>query len=129
MTTQLTPEMIAAGKSFTERLDKIRFPIRAIFWMFLTEPNKWRLIISSPTVSNLGPRRAYQQIQNILAYGPPPKINLPLDDISLVETKHALVQLLSTAIGTDKGISAIRFSQNTINGQYIEDAYIYRLLR
>jgi hypothetical protein len=38
-----------------------------------------------------------------------------------------LIALLKAAISTGKGVGGIRFSRNTINGHYIEDAYIYRL--
>jgi hypothetical protein len=34
---------------------------------------------------------------------------------------------LRTAIRTDSGINGIRFSNNSINGTVIEDAYIYRI--
>jgi uncharacterized protein YbjQ (UPF0145 family) len=44
--------------------------------------------------------------------------------------ENALIELLSTAIQTPAdAVAGIRFSNNTINGQLIPDAYIYRLTR
>ena len=55
-----------------------------------------------------------------------PRISLM--DISVVEDNDPLIFLLRKAVRTSEGVSGIRFSQNAINGQFIEDAYIYRLL-
>jgi len=37
-------------------------------------------------------------------------------------------ELIRKVIGTGGSIQGIRFSQNAINGHFIEDAYIYRIL-
>ena len=50
-----------------------------------------------------------------------------LSDISVVENTDPLVTLLRTAVKTGMGIAGLRFSRNTINGHFIEDAYLYRV--
>jgi hypothetical protein len=42
-----------------------------------------------------------------------------------VDTRHPLIQTIATMVNTGPGISGIRFSDNTINGIRISDAYIY----
>ena len=50
-----------------------------------------------------------------------------LSDITVMGDDAAIVSSLRKAITTGNDISGIRFSRNVINGQYIEDAYIYRM--
>jgi hypothetical protein len=44
-----------------------------------------------------------------------------------VKDNDPLVLLLRKAIVTGPGISGIRFTSNSVNGTFIDDAYIYRL--
>src|ERR1019366_401614 len=53
--------------------------------------------------------------------------NVKLDEIVLARVDSPLLQLLRVAIKIGGGISGIRFTNNEINGNRIEDAYIYRL--
>jgi len=48
-------------------------------------------------------------------------------DITVVKDNDPLVVLLRKAISTGLGISGVRFTNNSINGTFIDDAYIYRL--
>ena len=54
-------------------------------------------------------------------------INFDIDDIQLIPYLSPLVIMLKSAISTGSGISGIRFQNNVINGQLIEDAFIYRM--
>ncbi len=123
----LSDEMIKAGEELVKRLDKSEFRVKAAFWFFQTDNEVWRLIIASPKVKDKGPRQAYKSIQEIVKQIPSQKPRIELQNISVVDSSHHLVSLLKSAIKTGTGISGIRFSQNTINGEFIEDAYIYRL--
>lgn len=54
--------------------------------------------------------------------------NIPLSSISVFDSDDALPKLLRAAIRTGGGIHHVRFSRSTINGQFIEDALVYRIL-
>lgn len=124
--TTLVKEWIDAGKQLTEALDQANFEVVASFWFYDAATDEWRLIIASPLVDREGPLEAYRGIQKVLGgagFG-----DLSLNDISVVSSTHNLVKLLGVAVQTGKAISGIRFTRNRINDQFIEDAYIYRLL-
>jgi hypothetical protein len=121
----LNPEMIEAGRRLTEQLDRSGLPLSASMWLYVPDSNEWRLILASPRVDSEGPKKAYQEVRNVLVHLP--GAGLSLRNISLVEPENPLVALLRGAVRTGSGISGIRFSRNTINGHFIEDAYIYRL--
>ena len=123
----LTSEMIKAGEELVRRLDSTGFKATAILWLFLDEPNKWRLKIATPEVGEIGPLQVYRRLQTILSDMPEDTPRVSLVDISAVEDDDPLVSLLGVAINTGDGIAGIRFSGNAINGHYIEDAYIYKV--
>ena len=123
----LTKEMIQAGADIVRRLDEAHLEVNASLWLYIPEANLWRLVIASPAVKNEGPKRVYQKIQSVLSQVPDAAYKVTLSDISVVENTDPLVTLLRTAVKTGKGISGLRFSRNTINGHFIEDAYLYRV--
>ena len=127
VTESLTNEMIEAGADLVRRLDASPIEIHACLWHFLPEPNVWRLLIASPEVAEYGPRKVYRKIQDVLSEIPEEEPSIGLTDISAVAHDNSLVSLLSKAVRTNNGVSGIRFSRNVIDGQYIEDAYIYRI--
>jgi hypothetical protein len=123
----LTQGMIETGAELTRLLDQAPLVVSASLWLYIPESNIWRLIIASPEVRTYGPKKVYQKIQPILSQILEEKLSIGLKDISVVENNNPLIALLRMAIRTGDGISGIRFSRNTINGHFIEDAYIYRM--
>ena len=122
----LSPKMIEAGEELVRLLDQIHFDVRAALWLYVSEVGTWRLIIASPDVKRGGPRKTYKKVQSVLSkMQDRPRVGL--ENISVVDSHDPLVSLLRTALKTGPHISGIRFSRNTINGHFIEDAYIYRL--
>lgn len=121
--------MIDAGASLTKELIRAGLSIKASFWFYIPDIQSWRLVITAPSFSRDGPKKFYQIIQKVMSGHPgdsPTKVGL--ENVSVVATDHQLVKLLSTVIKTGSGLSGlanIRFSDNTVNGQYIDDAFIY----
>ena len=125
VTKALSQDMISAGAELTKKLAE-KLSIRAAFWFLVAETETWRFIVSTPETDTQGPKKVYSTIQKVLSK----QRGLPaflLSDISVVSPQHPLVQVLKSAIGTAPGVSGVRFSRNTVNGQFIEDAYIYRV--
>ncbi len=120
-----------AGEALLGKLDEADFNTKAAFWLYLSEPEEWRLFLALPLVDEKGPREAYKQVQSQL-----PKLKeeleqgyeLSLQNISLVSPNDDLIKHLKTAVKTGPGVSHIRFARNVINNVFIEDAYIYRVL-
>jgi hypothetical protein len=123
----LTESMIRAGEELTRILDQMKWPVTASLWFYFVEENQWKLLLTSPSVGKEGPRRAYQRIQEALGKFQQDIPKIGLQDIAVTDESHPLISLLKIAIRTGDGISGIRFSKNVINGQVIEDAYIYKL--
>lgn len=122
----LTDEMKKAGADLTRKLDEARWPVVASFWLFEPEENEWKLFLASPRIVSDGPKEAYEAIGRALSTL---REHFPtLKFISVVAPNHELVKTLRSAIQTDRNsIGGIRFSRNTINGRFIDDAYLYRV--
>jgi hypothetical protein len=123
---QLTDEMIEAGAQLTQKLDELGLPIPVAMWFFLPDINEWRLMFASPQLSAEGPRAVYEKIEEARKALGTLAERLPLSAIGLLDTNHQLVQLLRITLRTPPGVSRVRFSKNTINGHFIDDALIYR---
>lgn len=123
----LTESMIKAGEELTRILDQMNWPVTASLWFYFIEENQWKLLFASPLVEKEGPKLAYQRIQEALRNFQQGTPKIGLQDVAVTGEAHPLISLMKIAIRTDGGISGIRFSKNVINGQVIEDAYIYRL--
>lgn len=121
----LTDQMIEAGASVVKNLDRGRFLVDAAVWLYLSEVNRWRLLLANPEVHAKGPRKAYkrliQALDNSAVHG------LTVENIAVIDSRDPLIQLLRGALKGDRSEGGIRFSHSTIKGQYIEDAYIYRM--
>ena len=122
----LSDQMIEAGAKLIERLDADNSEVKSAFWFFSPEDNKWKLIIASPLVGSDGPKKFYKRVIEANRNANAEEVIVSLHDIEVVNTNRQIVQLMKSAVKTGDGISGIRFSRNTINGVFIEDAYIYR---
>ena len=123
----LTKELIEAGAEITRRLDAADLTVQASLWLYLPESNTWRLVVASPEVKKNGPKKVYKKVQTVLSKIPNDHPKVPLSNISVVEPADPLISLLRLGVRTAPGISGARFSNGSINGQFIEDTYIYRL--
>ena len=124
--TALVEKDVEEGKRLIEALDNAGFQVRAVLWFYLAESDEWRFVVASPLVERKGPKEAYAFVQEVLAQLLPPS-GISLEEISVVSPEYDLIRLLKVAIQTGPGISGIRFTRNTINNTFIEDAYIYRM--
>lgn len=123
----LSEQMIGAGAKLIERLDQSESNVQAALWLFLPEEKIWKLMIISPLVKTDGPRSFYKHILDANKKADESESIISLNDVGVADISIPLISLLRIAISTGGGIGGIRFSKNTINGVFIEDAYIYRI--
>jgi hypothetical protein len=121
----LVGPLIDEGERLIRALDKASIDLDAALWFYDADSEEWRLLLASPTLQQKGPQRAYATVQAALS-GIPHRA-LALSNISVVSPDDVLIKALRMAIRTGPGITGIRFTHNTINHIFIEDAYIYRV--
>ena len=118
--------MIDAGLALIEKLNNQNLDLTAALWFYFAEPTTWRLILASHIVKTKGPRVMYEKVQSVIRGANDEFASLELSDITVVSPDDNLITQFKPAIQVG-GISGVRFSNNTINGHVIEDAYIYKL--
>ena len=128
--TTLVEKDFKDGELLIAELDKAQLKVHSALWIYNSEADNWRLMIASDKEDFSSPKKAYSLINEVIEKMNNSGINIgfSLENISVVSTDHPLIRLLSSAIKTNpRSISGIRFSRNTIDNNYIEDAYIYRV--
>jgi hypothetical protein len=127
--TQLTPELVREGAALVEKLDASGASPDAAFWFYYPDTHSWKLFLVEMKLAQEGPREAYRSVQKALQALRNEVVHLSLEDVAVAKPDMPLVALLSRVISTGPGMGGIRLSRNVINGQMIEDAYIYRMKR
>lgn len=123
----LTEQMIEAGKELLEAIDEgQQIDVSSALWLYYPANNTWQLVLASPLVSIVGPRQVYKIILATLADLQGKQFGLTLDDIRVVPSDDPLILKFKMGLGRDE-IRNLRFARNAIGGQYIEDAYIYKV--
>jgi hypothetical protein len=127
VTNILTDKMIEVGAEFNRRLALDAPEISGCLWLYLEEKRKWRLVVVSPEVTTHGPKKIYQKLQSILSETPEELPRLTLSDTTVVKDTSPLIMGLRKVARADNAASGIRLYNTVVDGQWIEDAYIYRL--
>lgn len=125
--TDLTSEMISAGADLLRQLDRSKFQVIAGLWLYSADANRWRLLIASPKVRTKGPQVAYRMIQAAMRKLKGAAEAFSFGDITVVKDDDPLITSIRKAVVTSAGVGGIRLSQSSINGHFIDDAYIYRV--
>ena len=126
VTATLVESKIKVGEELIRNLDEVGFPVQAALWLYLPEPDLWRLVIGTALVKSDGPKATYARIDDIIrdSLGDD---DLSLREISVVEPNDSRIATLRGMISTDSGDAGIEGSRNAILNVFIEDAYVYRM--
>ena len=118
-----------AGRSLVEALDRIDLPSVAALWMYFSEHGEWRLVIGVDAAMlerKGGYHGVYVKISEVLGENPDIKKRVDLSRVKVVSSNDALIQALKNVVRFN-GLDGVRFSNNSVNGIFIEDALIYRM--
>lgn len=123
----LSTDLINDGATLVAALDKMGVRVKAAVWYLFSDTQTWRLVLEIGGVQTMGPRAAYKKVQSALTKIGTTRSGLSLDEVAIARANAPIIQLLRLVVKTGSGIHGVRFTGNVINGQLIDDAYIYRL--
>jgi hypothetical protein len=126
VTKTLVREDIDGGFGLVQRLRDKGVDFCAALWLYQPETERWRLLVASEEVDSQGPRAAYSRIFNILK-DMPEGVRPSAEDIAVVSPSDTLIQLLGSALSTGPAIGRVRFTGNSINNVFVDDALVYYL--
>ena len=118
----------AIVRALDDGADLSMHPLAAL-WFLFPEEETWRLLVALPAMATDPAQSVYTRLLDIVTHAGSAE-HFSFESVGLMPPENPLIDLLSTAIQTPAdAVAGIRFSNNTINGQLIPDAYIYRLAR
>ncbi len=102
-----------------------KFPANGALWLFQSESDEWHLLIATPRVDEIGPRKAYEELSNITR-------RIPVDSaqfqrIQLISPRQPFYQALHSVFGKTASVEGARLGNTQIGGMYINDAYLYEI--
>ncbi len=122
----LTGTDIDFGKVLWHRLrGNQKFPVNGALWLFQSESDEWHLLIATPRVDEIGPRKAYEELSDITR-------GIPADPsqllrIELISPRQPFYQALHSVFGKTASTEGARLGNTQIGGMYINDAYLYEI--
>jgi hypothetical protein len=119
---------VDAGINLIHALDEKKFGLAAALWLYNADVQNWRMVIAYRG-SRKDLEKKYLEAATIAAdwrKEHPEEPILDLSKVKITSTDDRLISGLGIALRVD-GLSEVRFSHNTINGIYVEDALIHRL--
>jgi hypothetical protein len=120
----VSPDM-NRGSELLDALERANLKVRVALWMFLSEYEDWRLVVSARQFDSLDPRDAYRLLNDTLAaagFTPektPPILILPMADPSIKELRRVFLKT--------KGVEGMRLGGQMIGDRFVQDAYVYRI--
>lgn len=122
----LTGADIDFGKSLWHMLrgNKI-FPAEGALWLSRSESDAWHLLVATPRVDEIGPRKAYEELSSVTQRLP--SSSDQLSRIELISPRHPFYQALRSVFGKTASVEGARLGNTQIAGKYIHDAYLYEI--
>jgi hypothetical protein len=118
--------MILAGELFVERIEKSPLHLYVAMWFQSTPDDFWKFVLAFPEVRLEGPKNVYKKLRSISNRITATEYKISNDYISVFEERDPLVQAFRSALRVEN--SGMRFSHSTLNGLFVEDSYIYKVI-
>jgi hypothetical protein len=116
---------IERGAKIFDSLLGARVKVNVALWMYLSEYEDWRLVLSARQFDKLGLRAAYGLIHDALdGAGFTPERTPP---IMILLMADPLIRELRRLFGKTKSVEGMRLGGQMIGGRFVEDAYVYRI--
>jgi hypothetical protein len=122
----LTVTDIDFGKSLWHVLrGNKNFPADGALWLSRSESDAWHLLVATPIVDEIGPKKAYEKLS---------RITQRLSDhseqllrVELISPQQPFYQALRSVFGKTASVEGARLGNTQIGGRYIHDAYLYEI--
>jgi hypothetical protein len=122
----LTGTDIEFGKGLWNTLrGQKQFPAHGALWLYQSDSDEWHLLIATPRVDEVGPRKAYEELADITRRIPADSTKLLR--IELISPRLPFYQALRTVFGKMASVEGARLGNTQIGGMYINDAYLYEI--
>lgn len=116
---------VSQGLEILEALERANVKLSVALWMFLSEFEDWRLVISSRQLDAADPRDAYRLLHDSLSRANADINRKPA--ILILPTNDPFVKALRRIFGKTLSVDGMRLGGQTIGDRFVQDAYVYRI--
>jgi len=125
---------ISQGAAILESLERAQVRVNVALWMFLSEFEDWRLVVSARQLDTADPREAYRLLHDALSRGAlsgeslsraGTMTNLPA--IMVLPTSDPFIRALRRIFGKTRSVEGMRLGGQMIGDRFVQDAYVYRI--
>ena len=116
---------IEKGSELLDAFDRAKLGVSVVLWVYLSEYEDWRLVVSARRFDALDLRDAYGLLHGLLADAgvtlekAPPVMILPRSDPFIKELRRIF--------GKAKCVEGMRLGGQMIGDRFVQDAYVYRI--
>ena len=126
-TATLVSQEIEEGQRLIDELKAAGVSGDSALWIYSSERETWRLMLTSTLYDRKGPLKAYDQILSVFRQVTP-ELKIDWTAIVAVSPKHELIQgLRQLQKQYNLNFSGRRLTNNRVDRVWIEDAYIYQI--
>src|SRR6266567_5000595 len=116
--TSLTELDIEFGKEVWRALRRDKtLPWVGVLWLLESESSDWHLVIASPRVDEVGPRKAYEELAEITR--PTDRGGSQFLRIELISPKKPFYRALRNVFGKAASVEGTRLGNTQVEGMYI----------
>jgi nitroreductase len=113
---------IEVGKKLADAMERSNIGFDAALWLYEGDSQGWKYIVV-PHRDDQERKAFLLELSKLINRD---VRDFDIGDIRLLDKNKPVISALSKLIRID-GVGGVRASRNTVNGQYVDDAYIYRM--
>lgn len=121
----LVGDDIEAADNLLKFLDANGYPVSGALWLYHSDDDRWRFVISFREKRD-DLASFYRDIAKLMNAQAHDRNILDLSRVDFVDSDRSVIGSLSKALRVE-GNSRVRYTNNRINGVFLEDALIFRL--
>ncbi len=109
------------GRKFLELLESARVPITVAMWQYSELGDRWRLLVATPLVDQVGVRETYRRFDDILSKArKPPGVDLL--DVSLFTPTASFIKSLRKEL---RNVVNKPLKKQPVGDHLIDEGFIY----
>ena len=123
--TALVSLEVHRGKEIVDALESANLKISVALWMFLSEYEDWRMVLSARRFDSLDPLAAYRLLHTLLDPAEFTPERTP--PILILRMTDPFIKALRSIFGKAQSVEGMRIGSQSIGNRFVEDAYVYRI--
>lgn len=116
---------VSQGSEILDALERAEVKVSVALWMFLSEFEDWRMVISARQFDTADPRDAYRLLHDSLSRADVALKKTPA--IIILPTGDPFIRELRRIFGKTKSVNGMRLGGQLIGDRFVENAYVYRI--